>query len=638
MTKICRICKKEFEPHVHNATICYNSHYIKCRICGKQISLDGKENKLKRKMYLERGYAYCSKLCSNKGIGLDKQAKAEDSVDMNKLKYYVEQTPLPITDIAKIFNVSIDFVWARCKSNNFVRNSDLKEQSIKIKNNTISKALKNKYKDKDVKQNMLQKQKDTYKQKTGYEYSFKNPECQEKSRNTKLDRYGNSTYTNPQKMIKTRIIHNKGSFWTKEQIEQGMNTRIKLYGSNSNKAKIKQTNLHRHGVEWWCNPEKIRLTWNKKSDQEKQSIVHKQRTTCIKRYGVDNPSQTIQIQNKIKQTNLEKYGVDNPFKCPKIQNKIKQTNLEKYGTIYPVTLFSYLNNKTISKINKQTNNKLQSLNCDTQLEFSVNNYIYDILVKPNILIEINPTYTHNSTIGPIFKNKQVQPKEENYHLQKTLNALNNEYKCLHIFDWDDIDKICYSLQPKTKLYGRQCKLQITSLDITKDFLNKYHFQNSCNGQTVCIGLFFKDELVQIMTFGNPRYNKNYQWELLRLCTNPKYYIVGGAQKLFKYFKQNYNPKSIISYCDKSKFSGDIYSTLGFTLLNTSKPSKHWYNMKTKRHITDNLLRQRGYSQLHNDNNYVLYNKGDSNEKLMFENGYVIVYDCGQSTYIWNNNI
>lgn len=61
---------------------------------------------------------------------------------------------------------------------------------------------------------------------------------------------------------------------------------------------------------------------------------------------------------------------------------------------------------------------------------------------------------------------------------------------------------------------------------------------------------------------------------------------------------------------------------------------HWYNPKTHRHITDNLLRQRGYSQLHNDNNYENYNKGEDNEKLMLENGYLPVYDCGQSTFVW----
>ena len=42
------------------------------------------------------------------------------------------------------------------------------------------------------------------------------------------------------------------------------------------------------------------------------------------------------------------------------------------------------------------------------------------------------------------------------------------------------------------------------------------------------------------------------------------------------------------------------------------PSKHWYHLNSKRHITDNLLRQRGYDQLFNTN----YGKGTNNEELM----------------------
>ena len=133
-----------------------------------------------------------------------------------------------------------------------------------------------------------------------------------------------------------------------------------------------------------------------------------------------------------------------------------------------------------------------------------------------------------------------------------------------------------------------------------------------------------------MTFGKPRYNKKYEFELLRYCFSKN--IIGGAEKLFKYFINTYAPKSIISYCDKSKFKGDVYTKLGFTLLRKNiTPSKHWYHLNSKRHITDNLLRQRGYDQLFNTN----YGKGTNNEELMRNSGFVEIYDCGQATYVYN---
>ena len=67
------------------------------------------------------------------------------------------------------------------------------------------------------------------------------------------------------------------------------------------------------------------------------------------------------------------------------------------------------------------------------------------------------------------------------------------------------------------------------------------------------------------------------------------------------------------------------------LVDKGKPSKHWYNIVTDRHITDNLLRMRGYSQLHNDTEH---KKGEDNELLMYMHGYLEVFDCGQSTYTW----
>ena len=61
-------------------------------------------------------------------------------------------------------------------------------------------------------------------------------------------------------------------------------------------------------------------------------------------------------------------------------------------------------------------------------------------------------------------------------------------------------------------------------------------------------------------------------------------------------------------------------------------SQQIYNIKTKQHITDNLLRQRGFDQLFETN----YGKGTSNEELMIMHGFIEVYDCGQLTYVWNN--
>ncbi len=134
--------------------------------------------------------------------------------------------------------------------------------------------------------------------------------------------------------------------------------------------------------------------------------------------------------------------------------------------------------------------------------------------------------------------------------------------------------------------------------------------------------------MSVMTFGKPRYNDSYQYELLRLCTLRGYAVVGGAERMFKQFITEYKPKSIISYCDRAKFSGDIYLKLGFTHLRDNYPNITWSKRKQK--ITNNMLLARGYDQLFNTN----FGKHTDNRELMIMHGWRPVYDCGQGVYVY----
>ena len=163
-----------------------------------------------------------------------------------------------------------------------------------------------------------------------------------------------------------------------------------------------------------------------------------------------------------------------------------------------------------------------------------------------------------------------------------------------------------------------------------EFINKFHLQSYAK-DSIRIGLYLDDELLSVMTFDKPRYNKKYQYELVRYCS--KCNVLGGVEKIWENFLKKYTPESVVSYCDLSKFDGLVYHELGFFVNSKPQPSKHWYNLKTGQHITDNLLRQRGFDQLFKTN----YGKGTSNDELMKQNGFVEIYDCGQKTYIWKAN-
>ena len=380
--------------------------------------------------------------------------------------------------------------------------------------------------------------------------------------------------------------------------------------NDNHRKKVEETNLKRYGVS---------------NVFQSEEVKSKIKETFICKYGVDHPMKNDSYRDDMRQKVRSKYGVDSTLQLEEVKEKIKSTNLEKYGVPYTCMTDKCRNsNGNVSKVNMKIYNIISSKIDNCSLEFRLGNYSYDIFVYPNILIEIDPTYTHNS--DSVHYNRYSLPYD--YHLNKSNFAIENGYKCIHIFDWDDISKVLSIIYPKDRVYARKCNIQEVSKDNTIKFLNDNHIQGSTRHfkSNIYLGLYYNGELVQIMTFGKPRYNKNYQYELLRLCSKSNLIVVGGASKLFKYFIDNYNPDSIISYCNKSKFDGEVYENIGMRYIKDTHPSANW--SKGKKVISDNMLRARGFDQIFGTN----YGKGSSNEELMLESGFLRVYDCGNKVF------
>ena len=405
-------------------------------------------------------------------------------------------------------------------------------------------------------------------------------------------------------------------------IEKRKQTNLEKYGvdnpfkSEEIKEKIKQTSLERYGVPHPCQSEEVKAkqaaTFLKNWGEGMPELVKRRSETCLKRYGVSNPRNIPGITERIKATNLERYGTESPS-LEKLQSAQSQKKAMQ---------------NRVSKLNLEYQQLLNSIGWNAQLEFNLETKWFDLYMEGHpILVEIDPTFTHYSQ-GQIVKDS-IQPIDRNYHLEKTKLANKYGYHCIHIFDWDDNYQVTQLLRRnRNPIYARKCKVVEIDVETAREFESVYHLQGPVKCQIVCLGLDYDGELVEVMTFGAPRYNKNYQWELLRLCTHSDYTVVGGASKLFKYFITTYDPESVLSYCDRAKFSGDVYTKIGMTLHHTTDPAKIW--SKGAKKITDNLLRQRGYDQLFGTN----YGKGTSNEELMIENGWRSVYDCGQMVFEW----
>ena len=349
--------------------------------------------------------------------------------------------------------------------------------------------------------------------------------------------------------------------------------------------------------------------------------------TCMRKYGVSNVMHKKEFVDKIQEVMKDKYGANCAMNVPEFREKFKQTCEKRYGVSYYVNSDQFVGNSSCkSKTNEEFVKLLEENGIRCKQEKVLDDKRFDIEIEGRkILIEIDPTYTH--TVAGNHWDKEGLPKEK--QIVKTLIANKHGYRCIHVFDWDDWKEIINLIRlPENKIYARKCDIRVIEDSSYNEFISINHLQGQCKGTKVAIGLYYRNELVQVMTFGKPRYNKNYLWELLRLCTRKDTAVYGGASKLFKYAVEKLNLNSILSYCDRSKFSGDVYKAMGMKLLRESIPQEVW--SKGEERITGSLLRQRGYDQLFNTN----YGKGTSNEQLMIDNGWLPIYDCGQLVFTY----
>lgn len=573
-TKLCKECGLPFEPASSRQSFCKRDHYRPCPVCKKLVlvkCLSDRPRCCSSECAVKLRSATCIAKYGCKDGGNSEAAKAKRK-QTNLARYGVEN-PAMRKDIMDKQRQTIKAKYGVDNISQLESNKDKIRQTWADKSQSELNAIS-------------QKRKETCVEHFGVDNPTKCEDVKHKIKNTLMTKYG----------VDCSLLIPKA------------------------KAATKVTMMQRYGV---LNP------------GQSEEIRKRAQLTSICKYGVPRYSMTPEFKARYKITCQERYGVDNPMQCRQFQEAAKQTNLERYGVPAAFLTEDSLNkcrqamlsseNFRISKLNRNFSELLSAAGISNELEFRIENRWYDMLIPDtNTVIELNPTYTHSSE-----GNDYNAGLDRYYHRDKTQLAVNHGFRCINVWDWDDLGKIVGLVsRPNNRYYARDLKCDLISEETANVFLETYHIQGHVNHQEVCIGLIQGEELISLMTFGRPRYNRNVQWELYRYATQFDATVVGGASKLFSHFIKLVNPVSIVSYCDLSKFTGEIYTTLGFKLKHKSSPTRVW--SKGKRYVTDNLLRQRGFDQLFGTN----YGKGTSNESLMVENGWRSVYDCGQATYIY----
>ena len=248
----------------------------------------------------------------------------------------------------------------------------------------------------------------------------------------------------------------------------------------------------------------------------------------------------------------------------------------------------------------------------------------------NLAIEFDGLYWHSE--------KYV---DSNYHLNKTLECEKQGIQLIHIFEdeWlykkDIVKSRIKNILGLTenKIYGRKTLIKEISSKESKEFLENNHIQGNVNSK-IKLGLYYNDELVSVMTLGLLRKSLGTSsvdgyYELLRFCNKLNTIVIGGADKLLKYFIKTYQPKQIISYADRRWSLGNLYEKLGFDFTHNSKPS-YWYingfNREYRFKYRKDVLVKEGYDS------------SKTEHQIMLDRGVYRIYDCGTKKYTLYTNI
>lgn len=246
--------------------------------------------------------------------------------------------------------------------------------------------------------------------------------------------------------------------------------------------------------------------------------------------------------------------------------------------------------------------------------------------KYKVAIECNGVYWHSD----IYKNDM-------YHLDKTKKCLDNDVQLLHFWEHELENKlniissiIKAKINNTEKIYARKCVIkEITDTKISAKFQNDNHLQGAV-GSSIKLGLYYEHTLVALMTFGKPRFNKNYKFELLRFCNKLDTTIIGGASKLFNYFINNYldDNDKVISYANRRISNGNLYKKLKFIELTPSEPS-YFYTKGSYNIIPRYQAQKHKLLKLLGAENF---NINLTESENMKNAGYNKVYDCGNLVF------
>lgn len=219
-----------------------------------------------------------------------------------------------------------------------------------------------------------------------------------------------------------------------------------------------------------------------------------------------------------------------------------------------------------------------------------------------LAIEFDGLYWHNDKVV-----------NKNYHIAKTNACEKRGYNLIHIFEneWHEKQEIVKSkikeiFNSNENIPVEKCEAREISYKISEDFLNSNDIFGSCNSEWQ-YGLFYENELVSVMSFGNCNAN---ECELLRFANKLNICVIGGEEKLFSHFAIDHKDiTKITSFENRRWHKNGFYEKLNFIKVGVTPISKFCI-MNRKLYVPAMQLEHKNAN---------------------------CIYDCGCNKYVWTKS-
>lgn len=525
-------------------------------------------------------------------------------------------------------------------------------------------------------------------EKFGVISGFQRDDVKEKIKKSNLKNHG-VEYPTQSKRIRRKIRKVVQQKYDVDNVSQLEAVKNKIIKTNLKKRGVKQvfqdkdvinkierTNLKRYGTKHPTKNEQVKLRRSK---------------TCLDRYGVDCVLKSDDVKDKVIQTNLEKYGVEYGVQSAIVKNKIARTNLNRYGVKvvtkaaevvdkikktyrdrYWNKFLSLLKQKQITPLFDKdyyiNNNNFQFLcevcknsfysdktnpqkiwcGCGKATSFSeielynfiesllncevVRNKNFTISGKVRELDIFIPDYNMGIEYNGLYWHSELY-KDSNYHSEKRELFDSIGINLVQVFESDWINKpeiVKSLLRTKlglvNKIYGRNTEIFELTNEQAEEFLNINHLKGYVKAK-YHIGLKYKEDIVCVMSVSIARFDKNYDYEILRFATKLNTSVTGGFSKIIKYL-DSMGIKSLVSYVDLMYFNGSSYEQNGFKFIKKTKPGYYYWN-KSK---SLNLENRQSYQKHKLSNILDNFDNTLSEHENMLNNNYLRIYDAGNFVF------